>query len=340
MLALLAAAQTAPAAGSIKTFGDWAAACDNVHACEMTSLYPGDGAMPDEGSGYDGAAISIVRGAGPAGGFIVEVTIMTHQTGETSVRVDDRVIAGGAPRDDVMRFTGGDAERIVAAMVKGKEMRITDIGDGTIGRISLSGSSAALRFIDAEQGRAGTMTAAVAKGTKPADAVPLAAALPRVPALRPSGKPATVTKAMRAAMDKAGDCAAVYEGGEGPLPEVETYALGGGKTLALLPCGNGAYNYSSVPFIVAGGKFDMAAFDQDPGGMGEGDSTTLVNAGWDPKTGQLSSHAKGRGVGDCGAGATYVWDGTRFRQIEAREMPECRGSANWLATWRAEPVLR
>ncbi|MFY0010917.1 DUF1176 domain-containing protein, partial [Acinetobacter baumannii] len=47
-----------------------------------------------------------------------------------------------------------------------------------------------------------------------------------------------------------------------------------------------------------------------------------------------------RGVGDCGLGARYVWDGTRFRLIEMRMMDECRGSTNWLTVWRAEPVFR
>jgi hypothetical protein len=336
LLALLAAPGQTPEPTEAKIFGDWAVACDNNRRCEMTSLFPGDGAMPEEGSGYDGATFSVERAAGPDGGFTVEVDISADQKGETSVRVDGQVIAGGTPKNNIMVFTGADAAKIVAAMINGKELSVTDIGGGMIGRTTLSGSSAALRFIDAGQGRAGTVTAAVAKGSKPASAVPAATAGPVVRYVRPGGSPAAITKAMRAAMEKQGDCAGVYEGGEGEPPAVEAYALGGGKTLALVPCGSGAYNYNTVPFIISGGAAVLAKFDYRPGETDASDGMPiLVNAGWDAKTAQLGSYDKGRGLGDCGAAEDYVWDGTMFRLVEARAMPDCRGSVNWLAVWRA-----
>jgi hypothetical protein len=338
LFALMAA--PAPDLSEAKIFGDWAVACDNAKRCEMTSLFPGDGAIPEESEKYDGATFSVERAAGPDGGFTVEVGLNTPQKGETSVRVDGEVIAGGAPKNDIMVFTGADAARIVAAMIKGKELSVTDIGDGMIGRTTLSGSSAALRFIDAEQGRAGTVTAAVAKGVRPASAVPGAIAAPVVRFVRPAGKPATVTKAMRATLDKESDCGSSYEGGEGDPPAVETYALGGGKTLALLPCGSGAYNFSTVPYIVEGGHAVLASFDFMGGGDATPTSPLLTNAGWDAKTGQLSSYDKGRGLGDCGASEQYVWDGAMFRLVEARRMPDCRGSVNWLAVWRATPAAQ
>jgi hypothetical protein len=337
---LLFATMAAPDLSEAKIFGDWAVACDNAKRCEMTSLMPGDGAIPEEGSGYDGATFSIERAAGPGGEFTVEVGFNAPQKGETSVRVDGQVIFGGEPKSDVMVFHGADAARIVAAMIEGKELSVTDIGDGMIGRTTLSGSSAALRFIDAEQGRAGTITAAVAKGAKPASAVPTVMAGPVVRFVRPAGKPAAVTKPMRAAMDKESDCASVYEGGEGGPPAVETYALGGGKTLALLPCGSGAYNFSTVPYIVEGGRAVLARFDFMGGGDATPSAPLLTNAGWDAKTAQLHSYDKGRGLGDCGASEDYVWDGTTFRLVEARRMPDCRGSVNWLAVWRATPVAQ
>ncbi len=340
MLPLLFALMTGPQLSEAKIFGDWAVACDNAKRCEMTSLSPGDGAIPEEGSGYDGATFSIERAAGPNGGFTVEITLNVPQKGETSVRVDGEVIIGGAPKNDMMVFTGADAARIVAAMIKGKELSVTDIGDGMIGRTTLSGSSAALRFIDAEQGRAGTVTAAVARGAKPASAVPAVAALPVVRFVTPAGKPAAVTKAMRATLDKESDCGSSYEGGEGEPPAVEAYALGGGKTLALLPCGSGAYNFSTVPYIVEGGRATLAKFDFMSGGDASPTSPLLTNAGWDAKTARLSSYDKGRGLGDCGASEEYVWDGAMFRLVEARRMPDCRGSVNWLAVWRAAPAAQ
>jgi hypothetical protein len=340
MLPLLFALMAGPQLGEAKIFGDWAVACDNARHCEMTSLYPGEGPFPDESEKYDGAVFSIERAAGPDGGFMVEADISSDQKRETSIRVDGQVIAGGMPKNNILTFTGADANRIVAAMVKGKELSVTDIGGALIGRTTLSGSSAALRFIDAGQGRADTVTAAVAKGSKPASAVPAAIAAPVVRFIRPMGKPVAMSKAMRDALDKESDCGSSYEGGEGDPPAVETYALGGGKTLALLPCGSGAYNFSTVPYIVEGGHAVLARFDYMGGGDATPSSPLLTNAGWDEKTGQLSSYDKGRGIGDCGASEEYVWDGAMFRLVEAQRMPDCRGSVNWLTVWRATPVAQ
>jgi hypothetical protein len=327
LLALLLAAPTSPD-GSEKLFSDWVVACDNLHGCEMTSLWPGDEAVPEGGSGYD-AGMSVMRDAGPAGSFTVEVSPAGKLSGKATLKIDGTAIASVVATGDGATFKGADAARIAAAMPNGKTLELTG-GDGKVAaRISLAGSSASLRFIDADQGRAGTVTAVVAKGAKPASAVPAAKAPEHIAALRPSGIATSVSKAMRASLEKQSDCDGLYDGAES-VPEVETFALGGGKTLALLPCGAGAYNFSTVAFVLAGGKAVRATFDDGNDGM-------LVNAGFEKGT--LSTYNKGRGVGDCGESATYVWDGKRFRLTEAREMSECRGSNNWLATYRATPVF-
>lgn len=328
LFALLLAAP-APQDDPEKLFGDWVVACDNLHGCEMTSLWPGDQAVPEEGSGYD-ASMSVTREAGPAGAFGVAVWPSGKLGGKVTLAIDDVAIATGTAGGESATFTGADAARIVAAMPNGKLLSVTGSDGKVAARISLAGSSASLRFIDANQGRVGTVTAVVAKGTKPAGTVPAATPAPRIAALRPSGTATSVSKALRAKLEGQSECGGLYDGADS-VPEVETFALGGGKTLALLPCGAGAYNFSSVAFILAGGKAERAAFDDGNDGM-------LVNAGFEK--GELSTYNKGRGVGDCGEAQTYAWDGSRFRLIEAREMSECRGSTNWLTTFRATPVFR
>jgi len=332
LLFLLAAADAAPPKlGSIQTFGDWTVACDNVRRCEMTSLIP-ESQMSD--SSDSGASFSITREPGPNAGFTFEIDGNGGIKGEASVRIDGKVIVGGAAHKDVMILTGADAAKIVAAMINGKTLTLTDLGGANAANASLAGSSAALRFIDAQQGRAGGVTAAVAKGPKPASAVPAAAALPGIRSIAPSGPAAKVTPALIKAMRTISQCDAEDSGSSEPITGD---AIGGGTTLVLLPCGAGAYNYSGVPFIVTGGKPSIARFDSAPGFGGEG-FPTLVNAEWDAKTGQLGSYAKGRGLGDCGSSEAYVWDGARFRLIAATQMGECRGSVNWLTVWRAVPV--
>lgn len=311
-----------------KLYGDWVVACDNLHGCEMTSLYPGDQVLPEEDTAWD-ASMSLIRAAGPTGDLTIEVTAARKLGGKATLRIDDVAIATAAAKDDTVTFSGAGAAKIAAAMPNGKALALVDADGKVAARISLAGSSASLRHIDADQGRAGTVTAVVARGARPASTVPAAKPPEQIIAVRPSGTAASVSKAMRAAMEKQSECDGLYDGAE-TVPEVETFALGGGKTLALLPCGAGAYNYSSVVFVIAGGKAVRGELDASDG--------MLVNAGFG--NGVLSSYNKGRGVGDCGESQTYAWDGRRFRLTEARVMSECRGSTNWLTTYRATAVFR
>jgi hypothetical protein len=315
-----------PAAGASQTYGDWAVACDNLKICEMTSLIGDEGDWPEDGP----LAASISRAPGPQGGF--EITVDSAKaTGSLTLQIDGKAVAQGMPRDGAVRFRGPEAARIVAALVEGTILTLA-VGKTAITKVSLKGSSAALRFIDAGQGRAGTVTAAAARGAKPAASVPAGAAAPRIAALRASGTPASVSAALRKQMKKDSGCE------EETNAEVQTFALGGGATLALLECGSGAYNINSIPFVVRGGKAVVA--DIDYSGDGSGEAPMLTNAWWDEKTSVLGTHAKGRGIGDCGESANYVWNGKGFRLIELRSMGECRGSVNWLRTWKAEPVYR
>ena len=150
-------------------------------------------------------------------------------------------------------------------------------GDGT--RVSLKGSSAALRFADAAQGRAGTVTAFAATGAKPASAVPAAPALPHVKAVHATALPAgTIGKAQHAALIKAASC---EEDGD-PAAELDVARLDRGRMLVLIPCGAGAYNFSTVPMLVeANGKASVAPFEGGAGYAGDKGQVELVNAGWE-----------------------------------------------------------
>lgn len=330
ILALLAAAQAATGPSEVKSFGDWAVACDNLRFCEAASL------MADEN--LDNVPqIAITRDGGPAGALAIDVWPDTEYRGSWRIEVDGKPVLSGTVAKPSLVITGTQANQLIDAMLKGQTLTLRG-GDKLLSQASLKGISATLRYFDAEQGRAGTVTALVARGAKPASAVPNAPAAPRIAFVRPSGKAAAVPAALRAAMGKQSECDAVYDGGEGELPKTETFPLGGGKTLALIPCGSGAYNFSSVPFVIERGKAVVARFDQVPGWTQAEGIATLVNAGWDPAKSELGSYMKGRGMGDCGASETYVWDGAMFRLIEARAMGECRGSMNWLRIWKAEAV--
>jgi hypothetical protein len=121
--------------------------------------------------------------------------------------------------------------------------------------------------------------------------------------------------------------------------EAETAALAAGETLLLLACGSGAYNVSSVPFVVRRGRAEIADFDFKPAWWEKG-KPMLTNAAWDAGRGLLISFGKARGLGDCGTTNAFAWDGRAFRLVEQADMDECRGSRDFITTWRATVVRR
>jgi hypothetical protein len=188
----------------------------------------------------------------------------------------------------------------------------------------------------------GTATAFIARGTGTDTGVPLPPAIPVVPQLPVlDGDAATPLDAVElAAARRLAVCDAMLKA-DGL---VELFALGEDSALVLLPCEAGAYNVSAVPLIAhgkAGSRtVSVARFDFAPGFTGEpGKPPLVVNALWDARRGILSSLAKGRGVGDCGASENYVWDGTMFRLIESRAMHVCRGAWEWIRLWEAQPQM-
>ncbi|WP_394652244.1 DUF1176 domain-containing protein [uncultured Sphingomonas sp.] len=314
-----ALAQVAPKPGAMKTFGDWTVGCDNTNACMMLSLAPEDGDAPP-------TTLLIVRDAGGEIGF--RVTVEPEDGRPRGLAVDGKRLATGQ-----VDYDGAPAGAIVGAMANGHTLQVLNAAGKMESTLSLKGASAALRYMDAQQGRVGTVTAAVARGNAPASRVPPAPALPVVTAVIPSGVAAKPTAAQLTAMRKAAQCD--LEGFAGDSSP-ELHALGGGATLVLVPCSAGAYNITAAAFVLRSGKVAPARADV-PTGFGEDGSTagpaTLVNASFDK--GLLQSYAKGRGIGDCGTSQTFAWDGTRLRLTEQGEMGECRGNTGLATIWRA-----
>ena len=212
---------------------------------------------------------------------------------------------------------------LVAAMANGRALAALSAGR-VIANVSLQGASAALRYMDVEQGRAGTVTALVAKGLKPARAVP-APPTPVIVALTPGGTPAAPRPNQLAAMRRAAAC----DGEQRDKPEF--HALGGGQTLVLLPCSAGAYNLSQALFVLDGKGFVPARSDA-PVGFADGEKQpvpTVVNGRWEKA--MLTSHAKGRGIGDCGVSRSS--SGTA-------PACACRASARWASAVATSTISR
>jgi hypothetical protein len=329
----LAAALASPKPGEVKTFSDWSVGCDNGRACQAVSLMEMETTdnqltlVVRRGPGRtDTARISIANIENRVAGAPVSLAMEGGTVVATAT-----IPAGGAPVEFALDKTVFDALR------NARYAELRDKSGKSLGHASLKGMAAAILYMDDTQKRAKTVTALAAPGPAAATSVPAPPAYPRVTAIVPPK-----TKAEMLAVEdisklrKMTGCDAELEDAGGPT---EVVALSKDKALALLSCGAGAYNFSSVPILVSGKgksrKFKPAPFDMNPETTEETGMPVLVNVGWDAKTGILSSYSKGRGLGDCGSSGSYIWDGKRFRLIEQKFMGECRGVIDWIPAWRA-----
>lgn len=320
--------QARAAPGEMKTFGDWVVACDNVRRCAMASLGPDMGDFPVY-------TLQVARDPGPRGGFDIAIDTMHDDAPAPDALVIDGRRFAVAPDG----LAGQGAAGIAAAMANGRTLSLVARGR-SVGSVSLAGASAALRYIDAGQGRAGTVTAAVAKGPQPAGAVPAAPAAPVIVAPAIGGEAASPTPAQLAEMRRVAQCEDRMASDDWT---VKTGAVGGGATLVLLPCSAGAYNETDALFVLKDGQVAPAQVDA-PAGFDEtgADSETPVRSvvNGDVEKGSVGSYVKGRGIGDCGVSQAYVWDGRRLRLTDQSEMTECRGNNGFLRTWVARVERR
>lgn len=310
----LAASDAPPRPGAVKVFKDWAVGCDNGLVCTMASLIPG---VPE--NAWPPVTVNLIRAVDAAGHFKIYVAGVNAPS-------PGIVIDGRDYRTDV------DADAIAAAMANGRRAEVT----GTHRAISLAGASAALRYVDAMQGRSGTVTAIVAKGTARATAVPTTPAVPVLVARALAPITSKLDASMLKTMRELGDC---EEPSDYLSLEPSVANAGKGQRIVLLPCHGAPYNVGIAVFVLEGNKIRPAPFDAPVGFEGPGDAASNkvheVISG-DISDNRLTSFAKGRGLGDCGVQQVFAWDGQRMRLAKQFEMPDCRGNADLIQTWRTQ----
>lgn len=328
LAALLALVPGGP--GQEKAFGDWAVVCDNVKRCEATAM------MPPGWSGDRAPGLDLSREPGAAGAVVIALSPNAETYGIVDILIDRKLMSSGPVRDGTITLTGASAEGLARAMVTGRQLTLRAHGK-LLGTISLRGASAAMRHIDAEQGRVGGVTALVARGKDSAAAVPAAQRPPRIQAVKPGkGRAASLAKAETDALRVKAGC-----GEHQPLDGIEPafHRLDGRATLMAIPCVSGAYQTSYVLYVIADGRVSPAPFDIAPEETWAA-APLLIEPEWDAATGTLDSRAKSRGLGDCGRAQSWVWDGKSFRMTRYIALDACRLSGNWLTRYRAEAAYR
>jgi hypothetical protein len=318
-----------PGPGVERVFGDWAVTCDNVKRCEAVAI---SDAPQGDGSASD---LVLTREPGAAGGLTIAFTPAATDPRLVTVAIDGRQVGAGYFRNEEVTLAGSEAEGLARAMAAGHVLTL-HVGRKTLARYSLKGASAALRYTDAQQGRAGGITALVARGPKSAAAVPAAWQLPQIAAVRPpKGKPAMLGAAELRALAAQGDC-------EASLPEHMKpgfHRLDARTTMVLVPCGAGASDYSHLVFVLRNGRAEPAAFDwptmTEAGEPLERSGPNVVIFD-DWTDGQLASISRPRYPGGCGSTQRWVWDGERFRLTSLNRLGVCGRWAMWMTAYRAE----
>lgn len=314
--------QTRPRPAEVKMFGAWAVACDNGAVCTAVSMAPDDAAIAEAG-------VTVTRGPAPNAPVTITIGTPAAPAKRIALAVDGRTLAtGNADATRSFTVTGPVALTLARALATGTEA-VARV-DGRSVPFVITGAAAALRYADAAQSRAGTVSALVAIG--PGTTVPPAPTLPTIVAAPLTRRTATPPPADAIAAMRTRTRCATDVGG--PVSN-ETVALDDKTDLVLLSCGSGAYNFIAKPLLVRDGRTSTASFDLSPQFGEPGAGPSIVNGGYDAKTGLLSTYAKGRGIGDCGVAQDYAWDGTRFRLVEMRQLGECRGGLTWPTVWRA-----
>ncbi|HEX6742468.1 MAG TPA: DUF1176 domain-containing protein [Sphingomicrobium sp.] len=326
MLALIAAALVFAPVPKPAHFGNWIVACDNGRHCEALALPADDGSDSEW-------TLHVTRDAPGAALPSVEAAPAFEDPKAVRLRIDGRDTAFGFDRDG---RAVGEPRALLAAIAAARKVEIVDAKSKAIATIPVSGASAALRWMDDRQKRAGTVTALIARGARPASDVPPAPPLPRI-ALPPVSKapPRKLTAAAARAVRKGTNFC-----DDKPFEEVETYRLDAGHTVAIVPCMQHAYQTSyAVVVIDEAGKWRPAPIEQPepPDKYWEAsDAYVLIEAGYSEDHRLLSMGYKGRGLADCGMGASWAWDGKMFRLASYYALNECRGAppGTWPSRWQ------
>jgi hypothetical protein len=315
-LAAVTAPPTAPVAPEM-TFGSWTVACDNHRDCGGVSLHETDGSAETRHwvlhfTRRSGADTPVKIEAYPA--------FQESDPGAVTVRIEGKASAFGFSKEGLVVGAG---EKLLTAIAGAHRVELIDSAGKTVGVIPVEGASAAMRFVDDRQGRAGTATALVAKGAKPASAVPAPPLLPRIasPAV-PKAQPRTLN---RAQLSKLRNLASDLCQDELPS-DPEFYRLDAAHSLAIVPCIMGAYQGASLIAVVdeKGGwkPAIIERYEKPDGPIDAFEAYALTEPEYDASKRLLYSMAKGHG--------------RMFRLTSYQALNACAGAppGSWLPRWQ------
>lgn len=329
-IAAAAAAQTLP--HTPKEFRDWMVGCDNRRDCEAVAFAdPRDVSSGDpDGLPFLGLVVARRADANAKPKVYVELRFADLEDFTGEIIADGRKTGLRLNKDaDLI----GDAVLFLALLSRSRSVGLAKEDGSRIAGFRTDGASAALRWMDDRQRRAGTVTALVARGEKPASTVPAPPKIPTVEVPARSSKPARkLSAADIAAVRKRFDLC-----GERRL-DPEYHRLDDANSVAIINCWNGPYQSDGIIVQIPDkGRFRVASID--PPTTSERDASVadrsrLIDPGYDQDSRLLYMAYRGRGPNDCGSTGSWAWDGKAFRLASYAALDVCRGVTARLPYWQ------
>jgi hypothetical protein len=315
----LSAAKAAEPGPVIFNHFDWEIVCDNTRTCRAAGYQPDD---QDDQHHYFGASVLLTRAAGPnaAVDAALQVAPADEAPNRVTMHIDGRVLGGVELKDGGGRLNAAQTQALLAAILKSSNIRWTARQREYL--LSTTGASAVLLKMDEFQGRLGTPGALVRKRTRAEASVLPAITIPSVKAARVSNDeidPQLLTVPLRRSLlaelrhtvvtKNGNECPAFDEGMPQPK-DLDIRQLSRQRLLVSLTCWTAAYNSGDAYWLV------NAAPPYSP--------VLLTDKGSDYDKGVLTSHQRGRGIGDCGNSDTWTWDGGAFIRTSAEISQLCK----------------
>ena len=331
----IASVQAAPLQ---KIFTDWQITCNNLNYCVARNI-PGE----------TGLVMTLARNAGTNDRPLLRIDYGNRYTGDLkgAALQDNLLLDQQRLKPDYKHWTIAPHHLATAHPIAIDEflMQIMDADNIQVtwrpqAMISLHGLKAALLLMDDIQGRVGSLSAWVKRGSGSVWDVPPEPAPPMV--RLPERPPLPLTREETTGLIDYGTWRVnADECSLDPMRrEVSVAPLTDSKALLLVSCEMGAYNMIELAFEVTrtqpwlSRRLTLTLPFLPPGRSEK--QLEIINAEYDGATGQLYTFAKGRGLGDCGIATRWQFNGREFALAEYAEESTCdawHGSEDWPTLW-------
>ncbi len=333
----------------------WVLGCDNTRRCEARFV-ASEFSPPPALRRREAGRISVIREAGPTGAVTIRLSTEGRYDEDakqkTLTRFDPALmLLDGqplAPRLAPSRRTGllseqvmtGDAALRFLSVAQGASLlTYSSRPDSPI--ISLDGLSEILLAMDQAQGRTNNISALIhGGGAGPASLTPPVLPTPLVHAA-PATAPLANAAAIAAQVRRARRSVLQQHECNLDLAQDDAQRLNAREAVVVLSCNGGAYQGYGLAFRVtianpAGATLLRLPYPRFLSTASSGDVAGEYGAGkYDPTSATFSQTSYGRGIGDCGMTAAWVFDGKDFHLASLTYQDRCGGvPGDWLTLYQ------